>query len=108
MRFTLSAALGALGLAGVAHGLPKISRSGKYLFNPDGNRFYIKVSTAVPCLLHVGLRIMELGGLGAACSIRLRSIAGYTEGYMITWWLGRGSMGQDRTGFGQHRPGRDA
>ena len=105
MRFTLSAALGALGLAGVAHGLPKISRSGKYLFNPDGNRFYIKVST---CAVFVACQCMKLGGLGAACSIRLRSIAGYTEGYMITRWLGRGSMGQDRTGFGQHRPGRDA
>jgi hypothetical protein len=43
MRFALSAALGALGLAGFAQGLPQISRQGKYLFNPDGNRFYIKV-----------------------------------------------------------------
>ena len=44
MRFALGAAVGALGLAGLASGLPQISRQGKYLFNPEGQRFYIKVS----------------------------------------------------------------
>ena len=44
MKLSIGAALGALGLAGFAGALPQISRQGKYLFNPDGQRFYIKVS----------------------------------------------------------------
>lgn len=42
MKLSIGAALGALGLAGFAGALPQISRQGKYLFNPDGQRFYIK------------------------------------------------------------------
>lgn len=32
-----------LALAGVASALQKISRTGRYLYGEDGNRFYIKV-----------------------------------------------------------------
>lgn len=33
-----------LSLSIFVNALPRISRSGKYLYNPDGERFYIKVS----------------------------------------------------------------
>jgi len=35
--------IASLGLLGVAQALPKITRTGKYLYNPEGNRFFIKV-----------------------------------------------------------------
>lgn len=31
-----------LGLAGLASALPNVTLSGRYLYTPDGNRFYIK------------------------------------------------------------------
>jgi hypothetical protein len=40
------AAIASLGLLGVAQALPKISRTGKYLYDPQGARFYIKVGQA--------------------------------------------------------------
>lgn len=44
MKLAISSALALLGLAGFASGLPNITRQGKYLYDPDGNRFFIKVS----------------------------------------------------------------
>ena len=43
-RFSRLAALtaGVLALAGGAYALPKVTRSGRYLYNPDGTRFFIK------------------------------------------------------------------
>jgi hypothetical protein len=41
----LSTALAAIGaLASVANALPKITRTGKYLYDESGGRFYIRVS----------------------------------------------------------------
>lgn len=40
--------IASLGLLSVAQALPKITRTGKYLYNPEGNRFFIKVRRGDP------------------------------------------------------------
>jgi hypothetical protein len=39
---------GLMFLSLVANALPQITRSGRYLYEPDGTRFYIKVSYTKP------------------------------------------------------------
>ena len=47
------AAIASLGLLGVAQALPRITRTGKYLYDPQGARFYIKVGQT-----HFGIRYL--------------------------------------------------
>ena len=69
----MRASLLSLFFAGAAFALPKITRTGKYLYDEAGSRFFIKVCHSLPpqrsysCSPHLGYRVPEGGYARPRC-----------------------------------------